>query len=338
MLFHGWKKWYPSPIIENNLTFEEALWGTNPVETRNMKKFHKSLRIISLLILTLQYGTSQTSDNDAPGLFGDSILYHLNSLGDNVFVFNSQMDMTKVQNLIDSIYNKQSSKKSEFNENRFALLFEPGNYNLDVKVGYYMHVIGLGETPEEVVITGAVRSKSTNVRNHVLSNFWREAENLTVIPTIEPANVWGVSQAAALRRIYIKGNLQLHDSGYASGGFLADCKIDGAVLAGSQQQWFSRNAALQEWEGGQWNIMFMGVSGAPPANWPEGPITTLETTPFVREKPYLIFKEGKFYVKIPDVKENSSGPGWLNGNKDEKAISLDEFYMVKQGCSADSIN
>ena len=305
---------------------------------RNMKNFYTPLRIISLLILPLQYGTAQNSRNDAPEISGDSIIYHLNSLGENVFVFNSKMDMKKVQNLIDSIYNKQSSKKSEFNENRFALLFKPGNYNLDIRVGYYMHIIGLGESPEDVVITGAVRSKSTNVRNHVLSNFWREAENLTVIPTIEPANVWGVSQAAALRRIYIKGDLQLHDGGYASGGFLADCRIDGTILSGSQQQWFSRNAALKEWEDGQWNIMFMGVSGAPPANWPEGPITTLETTPFVREKPYLIFKKGTFYIKIPDGKENSSGPGWLNGNKDEKAISLDEFYIVKQGCPADSIN
>ena len=39
--------------------------------------------------------------------------------------------------------------------------------------------------------------------------------------------VWGVSQAAPLRRVHIKGNLQLFDKGYASGGFLADSKVDG---------------------------------------------------------------------------------------------------------------
>jgi hypothetical protein len=303
-----------------------------------MKRICNPAIFISLLILPVQYGISQNGSNTAPELFGDSNKYHLNSFGDNVFIFDPGMDMKEVQNLIDSIYNKQASKESEFNENRFAIFFKPGNYNLDVKVGYYMHIIGLGESPEDVVITGAVRSKSTNKRNHVLSNFWREAENLTVIPTIEPANVWGVSQAAALRRVYVKGNLQLHDSGYASGGFLADCKIDGVIFSGPQQQWFSRNTELQKWEGGQWNIMFMGVSGAPPTNWPEGPITTLDKTPSIREKPYFIFKEGKFYVKIPDIKENSSGPSWLKGCKDEKAVSLEEFYIVKQTSSADSIN
>jgi hypothetical protein len=305
-----------------------------------MNIFCNSLKIklIGLLILTFQYGTSQNINNNVPAFLCDSTIYHLNSFGDNVFIFDHEMDMKEVQNIIDSIYKKQSSRNSEFNENRYALFFKPGNYNLDIRVGYYMHIIGLGETPEDVVITGAVRSKSTNSRNHVLSNFWREAENLTVIPTIEPANVWGVSQAAALRRVYVKGDLQLHDSGYASGGFMADCKIDGAVLAGSQQQWFSRNGQIQKWNGGQWNIMFMGVTGAPPTNWPEGPVTTLEKTPFVREKPYFIFKEGKFYVKIPGIKENSSGPDWLNGSKDEKAVALEEFYIVKQGCNADSIN
>ncbi len=41
--------------------------------------------------------------------------------------------------------------------------------------------------------------------------------------------VWGVSQAAPLRRVHIKGNLQLFDKGYASGGFLADSKVDGKI-------------------------------------------------------------------------------------------------------------
>ncbi|MDP4292653.1 MAG: hypothetical protein Q8908_16355, partial [Bacteroidota bacterium] len=260
------------------------------------------------------------------------------TLGKNVFLFDPQMNMKDIQNLIDTIYAKQVSRGSEFNENRFALLFKPGKYNLDIKVGYYMHILGLGENPEDVIITGAVRSKSTHKDGHVLTNFWREAENLTVIPTVEPANVWAVSQAAALRRIYIKGDLQLHDNGYSSGGFLADSKIEGTVIAGSQQQWFTRDTELQKWTGGSWNLLFMGVPGAPASNWPKGPVTTLEKVPAIREKPYLIIKQGKFFVKIPDIKLNTSGPGWLNGHKDKKTVSLEKFYIVKPGCIADSIN
>lgn len=302
-----------------------------------MKKSYNLLILISLLFLTFQNCISQNVNNTSSKLSGDADKYHINTLGKNVFLFDPQMNMKDIQTLIDTIYSKQASRGSEFNENRFAFLFKPGKYNLDIKVGYYMHIIGLGENPEDVVITGAVRSKSTRNGN-VLTNFWREAENLTVIPTTEPANVWGVSQAAALRRIYIKGDLQLHDKGYASGGFLADSKIDGTVMAGGQQQWFSRNTELQKWTGGAWNIMFMGVLSSPASNWPKGPITTLEKTPAIREKPYLIIKEGKLYVKIPDIKLNSSGPSWLNGYKDKKTVSLEKFFIVKQGCIADSIN
>jgi hypothetical protein len=303
-----------------------------------MKKFSCLLILICLFLLEFQLVYAQDRNVKTIKIPGDSERYHLKSFGENVFIFDPSMNMEEIQRLIDTIYKYQSAKGSEFNQNRFALLFKPGHYRLDIKAGYYMHIIGLGESPEDVVITGAVRSKSTNNGNHVLTNFWREAENLTVIPTTEPANVWAVSQASALRRVYIKGNLQLHDNGYASGGFLADSKVDGEIMAGSQQQWFTRNSELQKWSGGAWNIMFLGVSGAPADNWPEGAVTTIEKTPSIREKPYWVIVEGKFSLKLPAIKQNSNGPGWLNGNMDKKAVPIDEFYIITAGCSTDSIN
>jgi hypothetical protein len=303
-----------------------------------MKKISCLLIFICIFLFGLQSVNAQNNNIKKYKIAGDSEKYHLQSFGDNVFIFDPNMDMKDIQSLIDTIYHLQSIRGSEFNENRFALLFKPGNYQLDIKVGYYMHIIGLGESPEDVVITGAVRSKSTNKGNHVLTNFWREAENLTIIPTTEPANVWAVSQASALRRVYIKGNLQLHDNGYASGGFLADSRIDGEIMAGSQQQWFTRNSDLQKWSGGNWNIMFLGVAGAPAENWPDGPVTTIEKTPSIREKPYWVYVGGKYYLKVPGMKQNSNGPSWLNGNKEGNTIPLDEFYIVKTGCPADSIN
>jgi len=181
-----------------------------------------------------------------------------------------------------------------------------------------------------VVIVGAVRSNTTH-GNSVLTNFWRSAENLTVIPTADSTNIWGVSQAAPLRRVYIKGNLQLFDKGYASGGFLADSKIDGIVTSGPQQQWFSRNTEWGKWSGGVWNMMFVGVPDAPSENWPDKPFTTIKETPLIREKPFLVYDEKGYSVKIPELKENTTGPGWLNQNKDEKTLLLDEFYIVKSG-------
>lgn len=39
--------------------------------------------------------------------------------------------------------------------------------------------------------------------------------------------LWAVSQATSMRRVQVNGSLYLHDDyGWASGGFLADSKIE----------------------------------------------------------------------------------------------------------------
>ena len=264
--------------------------------------------------------------------------YNMPDLGENVLVFEPTMDMKEIQTVIDTIFARQSARRSEFSKNRYALLFKPGKYDLDVKIDYYMQVLGLGESPEYVVITGAVRSNTTH-GNSVLTNFWRSVENLTVVPEADSTMVWGVSQAAPLRRVHVKGNLQLFDKGYASGGFLADSKIDGKITSGPQQQWFTRNSDIGKWVGGNWNMMFVGVNGAPVENWPELPYTTIKETPVIREKPFLYFNDKGFNVIIPGLKQNSSGPGWINGIKAEKTLSLSDFYIVRPGIdNSETIN
>ncbi len=304
----------------------------------DMKRKGVLLELMFFLFLGIQFCSSQSNNSSHETLSAYSEKYRNSSLGENVFVFEPGMDMKEIQSLIDSVFNRQSSGKSEFSKNRYALLFKPGKYNLDVKVGYYMQILGLGESPEDVVIVGAVRSNTTH-NNSVLTNFWRSTENLTVIPTTDSTNIWGVSQAAPMRRVYIRGNLQLFDKGYASGGFLADSKIDGIVTSGPQQQWFSRNTQWGKWSGGNWNMMFVGVPDAPSENWPAKPFTTIKETPLIREKPYLTYNEKSFNVKIPDLKKNSIGPGWLNHTKDKKTLQLSDFYLVKPGIdNSESIN
>jgi hypothetical protein len=201
-----------------------------------------------------------------------------------------------------------------------------------------MQVLGLGKSPEDVIITVAVRSNTTH-GNSVLTNFWRGVENLTVIPAVDSTFIWGVSQAAPLRRVYIKGNLQLFDKGYASGGFLADSKIDGNVTSGPQQQWFSRNTQWRKWTGGVWNMMFVGVPDAPLENWPDKPFTKIKETPVIREKPYLTSDKKGFNVKIPSLKQNTIGPSWLNPVNDEKTLPLELFYIARPGIdNSQSIN
>ncbi len=302
----------------------------------------KILLFIPVWILGLFSGPpdsfSQTGNASGRAMPESFRKYNLPLLGENVFVFDPSMDMKEIQTVIDTIFARQSARRSEFSLNRYALLFRPGSYDLDIKVDYYMQVLGLGESPRDVVISGAVRSNTTH-GNSVLTNFWRSVENLTIIPAGDSTMVWGVSQAAPLRRVHIKGNLQLFDKGYASGGFLADSKVDGNITSGPQQQWFTRNSEIGKWIGGNWNMMFVGVNGAPAENWPELPYTTIQETPIVREKPFLSFDGREFNLKIPQLKKNSSGADWVSGIKSEKTISLEKFYIAKPGIdNAETMN
>ena len=298
--------------------------------------------ILPVLILVLFPGMntcfSQASGTSGRPMPENNKKFNVPLLGENVFVFDPSMDMKEIQIVVDTAFARQSARRSEFSTNRYALLFKPGKYDLDIKVDYYIQVLGLGESPEDVVINGAVRSNTTH-GNSVLTNFWRSVENLTVIPADNSTMVWGVSQAAPLRRVHIKGNLQLFDKGYASGGFLADSKVDGNITSGPQQQWFTRNSDIGKWIGGNWNMMFVGVNGAPTENWPELPYTTINETPFVREKPFLTFSGKGFSVKVPQLKQNSKGPDWVSGVKSEKTLSIDKFYIAKPGIdNAGSMN
>jgi hypothetical protein len=248
--------------------------------------------------------------------------------GENIFIFEPSMEMDDIQLLIDTLFARQALKSSEFNQNRYALLFKPGRYTLDIRVGYYMQVAGVGISPEDVTIVGAVRSNSIS-KHHQLTNFWRSVENLTIEPTMDSTNIWGVSQAAPIRRVHVKGNLYLHDKGYASGGFMADTKVDGTVSFGPQQQWYSRNCEWKDCRKGVWNILSMGVEGAPETNWPEGPYTSLPEVPASREKPFLSFIKGRYKVILPKSRLKSTGISWSEGLSDNRILDLDKFYIAR---------
>ena len=248
--------------------------------------------------------------------------------GPNVLIFDPSM--ADIQTRIDAVFRKQ--ERSQFGPDRFAYLFKPGKYNLDVQVGFYMQVLGLGRSPDDVSITGAVRSKATWMRSNATCNFWRTVENLSVTPTLEnKINVWAVSQGVALRRTHIKGDMNLWDGGWSSGGFMADCKIDGQVNSGSQQQWFSRNDQWGKWVGGNWNMVFLGTVNPPEGSWPARPYTVIDKTPVIREKPYLFIDEaGRYFVMVPDLKtDGASGTTWSGGPTPGTALPIEQFHIAR---------
>jgi hypothetical protein len=249
--------------------------------------------------------------------------------------------MTNIQGRLDAIFNQQ--ERSQFGSNRYACLFKPGKYDADVQVGFYTQVLGLGESPDDVAITGAVRCKARWMANHnATCNFWRCVENLSVKPTQDQnINIWAVSQATALRRVHVKGDLNLWDGGWSSGGFIADSRIDGQVNSGSQQQWLSRNADWGSWTGANWNMVFVGVSNPPEGRWPNPPYTVIDQTPVIREKPYLfVNKQGRYLVMVPALSTNGTrGTTWSATPSPGTAIPIEQFHLARpEADAAASIN
>jgi hypothetical protein len=248
-------------------------------------------------------------------------------LGPNVLIFNPSMAPSTMQRQIDAIYTTQ--QHNEFGSQRNALLFLPGDYKLDIPVGFYTEVIGLGASPDNVYITGNVHADASAPNNNATTTFWRGIEGFSVSPA-GGAMQWAVSQAAPLRRMHIRGDIVLHQhSGWASGGWMSDALIDGKVDAGPQQQFISRNTEWGSWSGSNWNMVFVGVPHPPAGEWPTPPYTKVAETPIVREKPFLqVDAVGSMSVCIPSLRNRSVGITWHQGTTPGKPIPISRFYIA----------
>ena len=212
---------------------------------------------------TMQEGTTQTEDQVKPsegntGAFGEDIGsaegdtevgelqqnsdyisgtevipgrqdYHLEAFGGNVYFFAPEDDPEEVQEILDGIWKRQ--EKNQFGDNRYAIYFLPGTYDekIQARVGFYTQIAGLGASPDDVSLynlTCDARWLGDNNNHNATCNFWRGTENLSV----RDYATWAVSQATFMRRVHIGKTIYLHDSnGWASGGFLADSKVELAV-------------------------------------------------------------------------------------------------------------
>jgi hypothetical protein len=257
--------------------------------------------------------------------------------GPNVLVFNPSMPAADIQRQIDQVYAIQ--RDSEFGPARYALLFLPGDYHVDVPVGFYTEVAGLGATPDSVHITGNVHADASRPKNNATCTFWRAAEGFSVTPT-GGAMQWAVAQAGTLRRMHILGNLTLHQQhGWASGGWMSDTAVDGNVDSGTQQQWISRNSEWGSWTGSNWNMVFVGVPSPPSGEWPVPPYTKVALTPVGREKPFLtVDAQGNYFVRVPQLRRDSAGVTWRAGSTPGESIPIDRFFIAHPGDTAAAIN
>ncbi|GAA3833029.1 RICIN domain-containing protein [Streptomyces coacervatus] len=257
-------------------------------------------------------------------------------LGPNVTVFDPSTPADTIQSSLDATFKEQET--NQFGAARKAFLFKPGTYDADANVGFYTQVAGLGLSPDDVNIKGAVHAEADWFQGNATQNFWRSAENLSVTPN-SGTDRWAVSQAAPYRRIHLRGNLALDDGGWSSGGYMADTKVDGQVRSGSQQQWLTRNSQLGSWTGSNWNMVFVGSQGVPATSFPNPPYTTVDKSPVTREKPFLyVDSDGAWKVFVPAARTNSSGVSWSSGTPAGTSLPLSDFFIVKPGATAAQMN
>jgi len=131
----------------------------------------------------------------------------------SVRVFGPEDEPSHIEAIVDNAFKKNGGQKptnhGEFSSLRFAFLFKPGNYKVDVPVGYYTQVLGLGGHPRDVIFDaprGVFCEEGNDAdRSGSLSTFWRSAENFHNRRGL----LWATSQGAPLRRVMVGGNLTL---------------------------------------------------------------------------------------------------------------------------------
>ena len=257
--------------------------------------------------------------------------------GPNVFVFDPKLAANGMQAQIDRVYTEQ--QHAEFGSGRYAFLLEPGEYKLNLPIGFYTQVLGLGINPDRVHIAGDVHVDAALGNDNATTTFWRSAEGFSVTPH-NGIMQWAVSQAVAFRRMHVLGDMVLNQKhGWASGGWMADTLVDGEVNSGTQQQWISRNTEWKTWTGANWNMVFVGVNHPPEGNWPKPPYTKVSTVPVVREKPFLIHDRGTWSMVVPALRHESSGITWHGGSTPGTRLPLSRFYIASpQKDTAATIN
>ncbi|MER7419727.1 adenylyl cyclase [Micromonospora peucetia] len=307
------------------------------------------------LALTAVASTSGTAATAGPAR------HRAPDFGPNVTIFDPGTPVAEIQATLDAAHARQVD--AEMGTARHAYLFKPGSYGtaaqpLQVKVGYYTEVSGLGASPTDVAVNGKIETYNRCLEGGgtgnciALVNFWRTLSNLSLSINASgqdgcrsSANFWAVSQAVSMRRLDVSGGgLSLMDyctagPQFASGGFIADSRLP-ATTNGSQQQWLTRNSEVASWSNAVWNQVFAGTVGAPDdAGFPDPPYTTLDTTPLSREKPYLFVDDrGRYQVRVPAARHDTRGVSWGTGMTPGRTIGIGDFFVAQPSDPVHVIN
>ena len=170
---------------------------------RKIARFVASAVLLSAAALTATAaGAEHASAAPSPSLCADAVTA---TFGPNVCVFTPQMPQAQIQTDLNNIAAQQVPLSAQFNNDGYAVLFEPGTYGsaadpLVFEVGYYTEVAGLGAVPQDTTINGQIEvfpnaldsatqgsgancfipAGQTCYWANSTVNFWRSMSNLTL--------------------------------------------------------------------------------------------------------------------------------------------------------------
>lgn len=270
----------------------------------------------------------------------------------SVHVFGPDDSMDEINRTVQGLYADQDL----YQDRRSALLFKAGHYTVDVPVGYYTTIHGLGASPSDVRFDGPSGiHQAAPGRN--LIQFWRSAENLHNSPS-SGKMVWSVSQAAPLRRMNIDGDLVLGTAAdtQGSGGYISGVKLANRLNFTMQQQWIARNCELGD--GISYfddpprsvNFVFVGTTGvltqtnsctnaATNRTSPSPQVLVRDETPVSVEKPYIkIDADGSYQLVTPKPAFGVTGVQWGSSDDDAYVDGFDKVFVASNRTDVVDIN
>jgi len=232
----------------------------------------------------------------------------------------------------------QEMRQAQFNDTRWAILLTSGNHSdAEIGVGYYTSIMGVGASRDDVVVKSFYSLDYSDDASDggATNNFWRSVEGVTAT---NPSITWAASQACPIRRSVVNGELWLSETGsgthWSSGGYISDVSVKGQVHCGTQQQFFFRNTEFEQGADCDHtsNVVFVGSQN-------EGEqiphASTVDSTPQVAEKPFLVEEDGSWYIAVPFVKQNTNG---VHSDTDVTRIAMEDVFVATAGNSAAFIN
>ncbi|MCL2243806.1 MAG: hypothetical protein FWC03_04970 [Treponema sp.] len=294
-----------------------------------------------------------TANNKSGKILDMIISFELKMFGGNIKFYDIKYDdISRIEEEINRIHDREmfgsvaeaGRRTAEFSVKRYALYFKPGEYKgfSHFKIGFYTHAGGLGKVPSETNLFGSIHTPPHLPDNNATCTFWRSIENFEISGGIFR---WGVSQASPVRRMKVNVPAVFDwYNGWASGGYSSDSYFADSAGSWSQQQWYSRNCHHENGLFGiNWNKFVQGATGkTTDSNWETGESATkIDTTPVIREKPFLYFEDGRYKVFIPALRKEASGVSWTDDFMgDGFSLDLeDEFHITIEGTdTSQSIN